>query len=91
MGTIIDVEPSNIIEVVKNVKTTYGLADNEEKGILAYLLKGGDLSQYGLVNAVTRVSSDVDSYDRATELERLGGQILELTGKPWENLVKIAY
>ncbi len=30
-----------------------------------YLIEGGDLSQYGLSNAVTRASQDVASYDRA--------------------------
>jgi hypothetical protein len=41
------------------------------------LLRGigpqGDLSAYGLVNAVTYYSDDVEDYDRATEFEALGG------------------
>ena len=36
-----------------------------------------DFSQFGLVNAVTRASQDVDNYNRATELERIGEQFLE--------------
>lgn len=35
-------------------------------------------TQYGLFNAVTRMAQDVESYERATELEEIGGQILTL-------------
>lgn len=38
---------------------------------------GNDFSHYGLVNAVTRSSQDVQDYNRATELERVGGILLE--------------
>lgn len=37
---------------------------------------GHDLSRYGMVNAVTAASKLAQSYDRATELERIGGDIL---------------
>ena len=53
--------------------------EEEGGGILRHFADGGDLSQYGLLNAVTRFSQDVESYDRATELERIGGQVLELS------------
>ena len=38
---------------------------------------GNDLSHDGLVNAVTRASQDIEDYNRATELERIGGVLLE--------------
>jgi len=38
----------------------------------------GDSSRYGLINAVTAASKIAKSYDRATELERIGGEILSL-------------
>ena len=41
--------------------------------MLRHLIEGGDLSAYGLVNAVTHFAQDVDDYDRATEFEALGG------------------
>lgn len=88
--TIIDVTPAETIKVIENVQAHYALSEGEGQGILAHLLKGGDFTQYGLVNAVTRASADVQDYDRATDLERLGGEILELHGKPWENLVRVA-
>ena len=77
----IDADPVKVVEVVQK---RFGLSDGERSGVLTHLIKGGDLSQYGLLNAVTRMSQDVESYDRATLIEGLGGQILELPKHEWE-------
>jgi len=34
--------------------------------LLRHLIEGGDLSQYGLINAVTRTAEDAKFYDRAS-------------------------
>jgi hypothetical protein len=60
--------------------------EGEGAGVLAHLIRGGDLSQWGLVSAVTRFSQDVADYDRATELERIGGRIVELPKADWLRL-----
>lgn len=75
-------------EVCLRSAKRFGLGEVERAGILTHLAAGGDLSKYGLVQAVTRFSQDVESYDRATELERLGGEILELAGSEWKVLTK---
>lgn len=54
----------------------YSLQEGEKESILSHLIKGGDLSLWGLANAVTRTAQDVESYDRSTELESIGWQIL---------------
>lgn len=56
----------------------------EKKGVLEHLIAGGDLSKFGLVNATTRYAQDVDDYDRATDFEKMGGQILELPQSQWK-------
>ena len=61
-----------------------GLLQGEQTGILRHLIEGADLSQYGLVQAVTRFAQDVDSYDRSSELEELGGKIVNLTPSEWK-------
>ena len=43
----------------------------------------GDLSVWGLANAVTRTAEDVADYDRATELEATGGRVIELPRADW--------
>lgn len=65
-------------DVVRTVNKFYGFSEEEGKGILQYLVEGNDLSLYGLSNAVTRQSQDVADYDRATELEGKGYEILTM-------------
>ena len=43
-------------DVIELTDKTYGLNQPEQDGILNYLIQGGDLSQYGLSNAITRAS-----------------------------------
>lgn len=77
-------------EVVDVTSERYGLDKAERSGVLQWLIKGNDMSQWGLANAVTRASQDVDSYDRATELEALGGKIVELPASEWAKLAKVS-
>ena len=66
-------DPVDAVEVLGD---KYLLNKGEKKSVLQHFMIDGDFSQYGLVNAVTRTSQDVEDYNRATELERIGGTIL---------------
>lgn len=78
-----DVEP-----IVEEVTKRWTLHDGERKSVMAHLIAGGDLSQYGMMNALTRTAQDVQDYDRATELEIAGGDVLQLTNGAWRKLVE---
>lgn len=67
-------DPFKTVEVLGD---RYVLNKNERASILRHFIKDGDFSDYGLINAVTRSSQDVTDYNRATELERIGGMLLE--------------
>ena len=67
----------NVQEAVELTGREFGITQEEQDGIFRYLVEGGDLSLYGLTNAVTRMSQDVDSYDRATALEWIGWQVMQ--------------
>lgn len=67
----------NPVETVEVLGDRYLLNKNERGSILRHFIMGNDFSHYGLVNAVTRSSQDVQDYNRATELERVGGILLE--------------
>ena len=54
--------------------------------MLKHLIQGGDLSAWGLGNAVTRAAQDVASYDRATEMESIGGKVIELSPAEWRTM-----
>lgn len=78
------------VGTVEELGRRFIMPEQEQKGILTHLIEGGDLSAYGLLNAVTRFSQDVDSYERATELEGIGGQILDLKPGQWRELAHAA-
>jgi hypothetical protein len=63
-----------------------GLNDDESSKVLNHLIRAGDLSRFGLFNAVTRMAEDTESYDRATEIERLGSSVLYLPQSTWREV-----
>jgi hypothetical protein len=67
-------EPEKAIELVTK---KYQMNEGESKGVLSHLIMGGDLTSWGLGNAVTRMAQDVPSYDRSTELESIGFEIMQ--------------
>lgn len=71
---------------VENLGVRYLLNEQERTGVLRHLVQGGDLSGYGLVNAVTAFAQDVEDYDRSTELEVLGGRLLDQKASEWDAL-----
>lgn len=73
-------------DVVQLTSQSYGINADEQEGILKYLIAGGDLSLYGLSNAVTRASQDVASYDRATTLEGIGWQVATMEPAQWKEI-----
>ncbi len=74
----------NPVAVVEVLSEKFGYSKDEKSGILTHLIQGGDLSAYGLLNAITRTSQDVVDYDRATELERDGSKVLSLPASTWK-------
>jgi hypothetical protein len=83
----IEGNPVKAVEVLAN---RLGFSEAEAGGILKHLTGGGSLTQYGLLNAVTRYAQDVASYDRSTELEAAGGLVLELKPSEWQEIAKAA-
>ena len=85
MSVALTGDPAKSVEVLAD---RYLLNERERAGVLRQLIAGGDLSGYGLVNAVTHYSEEIDDYDRATEFEALGGKLIELPRKEWEALAQ---
>lgn len=86
-GDEITGDPVKTVEVLQK---QFSLTDGERGSVLTHLIKGGDLSRYGLHAAVTRAAEDLEDYDRASEFERLGGTIIELPKTDWASLAKAA-
>ena len=77
---------TNIPQMVELAGTEFKFTKPEGQGILDYLIRGGDLTLYGMANAVTRYAQDVESYDRSTAMEEIGYNILGMSAAKWNRL-----
>jgi hypothetical protein len=64
----------------------YSLSQGERSSVLDHLARGGDPTQYGVIQAVTRTAEDAGSYDRATELETIGGKLIDMDDATWKRI-----
>lgn len=79
--------PAAQVETIMDVSAKkFGWTQEERDGIFGELIEAGDLTRYGLHNAATRYSATVESYERASELERDGGSIIDLSPTEWERV-----
>lgn len=78
--------PKNVPKFVELTARNFGINQTEQEDVLQHLINGGDLTLYGLSNAVTRMAADVDSYDRATQLESTGWQIITMPPALWNGM-----
>lgn len=85
---MIDGDPADVINLTGKV---YDLNNQEKTGILRHLVEGGDLSKYGLSNAITRTSKDIKDFDRATELQGIGWEVATMEPNLWEQVNGNAY
>ncbi len=79
-------DPAKAVEVLA---AKVGASDGEQGGILRALIDGGDLSAWGLVNAVT-VQAHGASYDRSIEFEAAGGSLIDLAPGEWKRILEAA-
>jgi hypothetical protein len=80
----------NPLEVVEVTARKFGYSKETADGILQHLIRGGDLSRYGLMNAITRQAQDEDSFDDSVRLEADGARLIELPKTEWRALAKAA-
>lgn len=81
---------ANVPALVKLTSKEFHITDSETDHILQHLIEGNDLTLYGLSNAVTRHSQDVENYDRASELEGIGYSILTMPAHQWSRINQMA-
>jgi len=76
-------EPEAVVELVSR---RFGFNDGERSSVLKHFIKSDMPSAWGLANAITRAAQDVESYDRSYELEKLGGDVIELPASAWREI-----
>lgn len=67
-----------------------GITEGEQPSILQALMRDGDLSAWGIVNAVTAQAHTAPDYDRAVEFETMGGALLDLPRREWKEILEAA-
>jgi hypothetical protein len=85
LNVIAGVTLQNPEKAVELVAEKFDLIEEERAAIMRNLISGGDVSQWGLTNAVTALANDVASYDRAVELETIGGKVAGLSANQFGN------
>lgn len=70
-------------QFVQDVTAQFALPQSEADEILRHFIDGGDLSTWGLSNAITARSQEVESYEVATQMEKAGGVVIELPRSQW--------
>lgn len=80
----------NPVEAVQEIANTFDLTEDEQGGVMRHLIEGGDLSMWGLVSAITRTAQDTADFDRAMDLERIGGKVIELPARDWQRIATAA-
>lgn len=66
-------------EEVRVLADKFLLNEEEQNEIMRQFFIGGDNTWYGMINAVTAASKEIETYERATDLERMGGDILSMS------------
>ena len=80
----------DIQKSVEVLSSVVPLSEAEQGGVLRSLIEGGDLSAWGLLNAVTAQAHSSSGYDRAVDIESFGGQLIELPPAEWKRVLEAA-
>lgn len=78
--------PAEPTPVVESLAARYSLTAPERDSALIALAEGKDYTRWGLANAITYLANDTADYDRAVELESLGGTIMGLSPSAYRAL-----
>jgi hypothetical protein len=78
------------VPAVEELAKTIKLNDTEKNSVLTNLIKNGDLTRWGAGNAVTQVANEIDDYDRATELQDIGGKVFGMSEREWHGIAEKA-
>lgn len=74
---------------VESVSKELGLSDAESASALEGFIRDQDYSQWGMVNAVTQVANDTESYERSSQLEECGNNIIQLNAMQWNRIANL--
>lgn len=80
-------DPAKAVEILAK---KVGANEAEKGGILRSLIEGGDLSAWGMLNAVTHQAHTASTYDRSMDFVAAGGALLTLPKSDWREILEAA-
>ena len=73
-----EVKISNPQKVISNLVEHYKLSEVQKDNILMAFGAEPEYDKYGIANAVTRAAQEEETWEKSTELERIGGRLISL-------------
>ena len=74
------------VTVMPKVAKELGLNETEANQALVNLIRDQDFSRWGVLNAVTAVANEAQTYERANELEATANAVINLPALRWDAL-----
>lgn len=74
------------VKTVAVVARRFTMTQQQSAEIFKLLGREKDYTQYGLAQAVTSLAGSGKDYDTSSELEHLGGKIIDLTEQDWQSI-----
>lgn len=74
------------VAATERLVASFDLGETEGESVLRHLAEGGDLSQWGMANAVTAAAKDSDSFDRKHEVELAGWNVATMPARDWQKI-----
>lgn len=71
------------VAATETLQQRFALTDGEREAVLRNLVTDGDLSRWGMLNAVTATAKESENFDRRNDLEALGWEIANLSEREW--------
>lgn len=76
----------HIPDMIELASSDFNLSKKESSSVLDCLIRNGDFTLYGVANAVTQAAQGVESYDRSTDMEAIGFNVLAMPPAQWKRL-----
>lgn len=73
----------NPVATTEMLAQRYTLVEDEQASVLRYLASGGDLSRWGVANALTATAKHAVTFDRQRDLEAAGGDLVAMPEQEW--------
>lgn len=89
-GAALSSQIEHPVAATKVLANEFSLTEGEQEAVMLSLVKGGDFSKWGALNAVTAVAQTVESFDRQADLEGIGWQIAQLPEAQWAKVAVAA-